>query len=201
MPVHTSDMNVALEQNELPVRLRFNQLVTDEELLRFCERNRLLQVERDANGELIVMLPTGTEGGNAELDVATELNIWARQDGRGRVLGPTSGVKLPDTAIRAADAAWVSWERYNAGSGTFRQFVPEFVIEVRSASDQLKDVREKMERWMSSSVELGWLIDPIRKAVEIYRPGQQPEIQEGHSVVYGEGSVAGFVLELGRIWS
>ena len=201
MPICISDTNVAFQETELPVRLRFVQPVTDEELLRFCDRNRLLQVERDPNGDLLIMSPTGTEGGNAELDIATELNLWARQDGRGRGLGPTSGVKLPDTAVRAADAAWVSWDRFNSSSpGAFRQFVPEFVIELRSTSDRLKDVREKMERWMSSGVELGWLIDPERKAVEIYRPGQQPEVQEGQSAAYGEGPVAGFVLELERIW-
>ena len=101
-------MNIALQETALPVRLRFEQPVSDEELLQFCERNHLLRVERDANGELILMSPTGTDGGNAELDIATELNIWARQDGRGRALGPNSGIRLPDTAVLAADAGWVS---------------------------------------------------------------------------------------------
>ncbi len=195
-------MNVALQETELPVRLRFEQPVSDEELLQFCERNHLLRVERDANGELILMSPTGTDGGNAELDIATELNIWARQDGRGRALGPNSGIRLPDTAVLAADAGWVSWERYNAAAGQtgFREFVPEFVIELRSESDRLADVRSKMERWMAYGVELGWLIDPAGKVVEIYRPGKAVEEQVGGSAVYGEGPVAGFVLELGRVW-
>lgn len=195
-------MNVALQNTKLPVRVRFERPMTDVELLQFCEQNELLRVERDANGELILMSPTGTDGGNAELDIATELNIWARQDGRGRALGPNSGVKLPDTAVRAADAGWVSWERYNAsaGEGGYREFVPEFVIELRSESDRLADVREKMAQWMANGVELGWLIDPSRKMVEIYRPGQKMEEQEGQSAVYGEGSVGGFVLELGKVW-
>ena len=195
-------MNVALQNTKLPVRVRFERPMTDAELLQFCEQNELLRVERDANGELILMSPTGTDGGNAELDIATELNIWARQDGRGRALGPNSGVKLPDTAVRAADAGWVSWERYNAsaGEGGYREFVPEFVIELRSESDRLADVREKMAQWMANGVELGWLIDPSRKMVEIYRPGQKMEEQEGQSAVYGEGLVGGFVLELGKVW-
>ena len=78
--------------------------------------------------------------------------------------------------------------------------VPEFVIELRSAADRLPDARTKMEQWMSYGVELGWLIDPARKVVEIYRPGKAVEQQEGHSAVYGDGPVAGFVLELARIW-
>ena len=194
-------MNLALPETVLPVRLRFEQPMTDEELMRFCAANELLRVERDANGELVIMSPTGTDGGNAELDIATELNIWARQDGRGRALGPNSGVKLPDTAVRAADAGWISWERYNASSTKgFRSAVPEFVIELRSPSDRLPDLREKMQQWLANGVELAWLIDPERKVVEIYRPGREVEVQEGHSAVYGEGSVGGFVLELARIW-
>jgi Uma2 family endonuclease len=195
-------MNVALQNAKLPVRVRFERPMTDAELLQFCEQNELLRVERDANGELILMSPTGTDGGNAELDIATELNIWARQDGRGRALGPNSGVKLPDTAVRAADAGWVSWERYNAsaGEGGYREFVPEFVIELRSDSDRLADVREKMAQWMANGVELGWLIDPSRKMVEVYRPGKKMEEQEGQSAVYGDGAVGGFVLELGKVW-
>jgi len=195
-------MILALPDIDQPVRLRFDHPVTDEELLRFCAENELLRVERDAKGELVLMSPTGTDGGNAELDIATDLNIWARQDGRGRALGPNSGVKLPDTAVRAADAGWVSWDRYNRSSGAtgYRQFVPEFVIEVRSATDRLPDAQAKMREWITYGVDLGWLVDPSRKTVEIYRPGQAMEEQVGHSAVYGEGPEGGFVLELGKVW-
>jgi Uma2 family endonuclease len=175
--------------------------MTDEELMRFCAENELLRIERDANGELIIMSPTGTDGGGAELEVGTELNLWARQDGRGKALGPNAGVKLPDTSVRAADAAWASWERYNAAPGQgYKQVVPEFVIELRSESDKLVDLREKMNQWIANGVELAWLLDPSRKAVEIYRPGREVEVLEGGSVVEGEGPVPGFVLELGKVW-
>ena len=195
-------MHVALPEIDQPVRISFKTPMTDEELMRFCAENELLRVERDANGELRLMSPTGTDGGNAELDIATELNIWARQHGGGRALGSNSGVKLPDTAVRAADAGWVSWERYNRspGEGGYRQFVPEFVIELRSESDGLPDVRAKMVEWVGYGVELGWLVDPSRKVVEIYRPGREVEVVEGGSAVEGEGPVAGFVLELGKVW-
>jgi Uma2 family endonuclease len=197
-------MNVAFAELDTPVHVRADRPITDEALMRFCKDNELLRVERDANGELVIMSPCGTEGGGVELDVATELNLWARQDGRGRALGPNSGVKLPDTSVRAADAAWISWERYNAVSAAerkvFARVCPEFVIEVRSEGDHLAPLREKMEMWLANGAELAWLVDPSRKTVEVYRPGREPEVQEGHSAVYGEGPVAGFVLELGRIW-
>jgi Uma2 family endonuclease len=195
-------MNIALPEVDQPIRLHLESPMTDDELMRFCAENDLLRAERNANGELSVMSPTGTDGGNVELDIATELNNWAREDGRGRALGPNSGVKLPDTAVRAANAGWVSWGRYNQSSGAkgYRQFVPEFVIEVRSDSDRLADVRAKIEEWMANGVELAWLVDPQRKAVVIYRPGREVEVLEGGSVVKGEGPVAGFVLELGKVW-
>jgi Uma2 family endonuclease len=197
-------MNLALSETELPVRLRFERPMTDDELMRFCAENELLRVERDANGELIVMSPTGTEGGNAELDVATELNLWARQDRRGKALGPNSGVTLPDGSVRAADAAWVSWERWNAlthdQQKRFAPICPHFVIELRSESDSLPQLQEKMRLWLANGAELAWLIDPSRKVVEIYRPGKAVEVQEGHTAVYGEDPVGGFVLELARIW-
>lgn len=195
-------MNIALPEIDQTVRLRFAQAMTDEELLRFCAVNEQARIERDANGELILMSPTGTDGGNVELDIATELNNWARQDGRGRALGPNSGVKLPDGSVRAADAGWVSWERYHASPTQpgFREFAPEFVIEVRSESDRLCELREKMRTWIANGVELAWLVDPARKVVEVYRTGRKVEEQEGQSAVYGEGPVDGFVLELGKVW-
>ncbi len=197
-------MNVSVAETELPVRLRFERPLTDDELLRFCAANALLRIERDVNGEIILMTPTGFEGGGIEGDVYGELRNWALQDGRGKAYGPNAGVTLPDGSMRAADASWVSWQRVKslgeAQRKTFAPICPEFVIEVRSETDRLSSVREKMQMWLANGCELGWLVDPARKAVEIYRPGQQPEVQEGQAAAYGEGPVTGFVLELGSIW-
>jgi Uma2 family endonuclease len=197
-------MNVAFPEAAEPVRVRFATPMTDEELLRFCAENELARIERDANGELIIMSPVGFDGAGVEGDVYGELRDWAKRDGRGKAYGPNAGVTLPDTSVRAADASWVSWNRINSLSAEERKgyarICPEFVIEVRSASDRLKDMHEKMEMWLTNGVELAWLVDPLRKAVEIYRPGREPEVLVGGSAVEGEGPVAGFVLELGRVW-
>jgi len=161
-------------------------------------------MERSAQGELLIMSPTGFEGGGVEGDVFGELRNWALEDGRGKAYKSNTGVTLPDTSVRAADAFWVSWEKINALSPSdrkrFAHICPKFVIEVRSESDALADLREKIQEWLANGCELAWLVDPSRKAVEIYRPDQQPEIQEGHTAAYGEGPVDGFALELGRIW-
>ena len=197
-------MSFALTEVELPIRIHRESPMTDDEFMSFCAANEPLRYERDANGEIIVMSPTGAEGSGFETDVTIELGIWARSDGRGKVFGPTAGFKLPDTSVRAADAAWLSWRKWNALAHeerkSFAPTCPEFVIEVRSETDRLPPLQEKMGIWLANGVELAWLIDPKRKVVEIYRPGDQPEIHEQPTSVQGDGPVAGFELVMARIW-
>jgi Uma2 family endonuclease len=198
-------MNLALSETELPVRLRFERPMTDEELLRFCNQNEPLRVERDANGELIVMSPTWSETSSKNSDLTYQLEKWVRETNSGKPFDSNGGFTLPDTSMRAADAAWISWARWNALTDEQRhgyaKICPQFVVELRSETDRLSDVQEKMGQWIANGAELGWLIDPLRKLVEIYRPGRQVEVLEGGSCVEGDGPVGGFVLELARIWS
>ncbi len=197
-------MSIAIPETELPVRMSFERPMTDEALLRFCAANPLARVEREPNGDIKVMSPTGNEGAGFDTDITVEMAIWARQDGRGRVYNSNAGWKLRDGSMRSADAHWISWERLKAMSQAerkgFPSMCPEFVIELRSETDALKPLQEKMGMWLANGAELGWLVDPRRKVVEIYRPGCEPEVLEGGSAVEGEGPVAGFVLELGKIW-
>jgi len=178
--------------------------VSDEELWRFCSINEQLRVERDANGELILMSPNGLEGSGWTSEINADLTIWARQDGRGKVFDSNGGFTLPDGSMRAPDASWVSWQRWDAlpkaEQKRFGRVVPEFVIELRSESDRLPELKAKMRIWIENGVEIGWLVDPSRKVVEIYRPGEQPEIHENPSSVQGTGPIAGFELVMDRIW-
>ncbi len=198
-------MKLALEGVELPIRLRLERPLTDLELMHFCAVNELVRVERDANGELILMSPTGLEGSSWNSELITELNLWARQDGRGKVFDSNGGFTLPDGSMRAPDAAWVSWRRWNAvpreEQKRFGRVSPEFVIEMRSENDRLSMLQDKMWLWIRNGVELAWLIDPQRKVVEVYRPGEEPEMHEQPTSVQGSGPVAGFELVLERIWS
>ena len=198
-------MSIELAGLEPPARLVLSQPISAEEFWHVSQQNPDLRLERSAKGELLIMSPTGLEGGGVETDVVGELRTWALQEGRGKAFGSNAGITLPDTSVRAADACWISWEKLNALTpGQRKRFAPvcpEFVIEVLSPSDSLRDLREKMQSWLDNGVELAWLIDPERKAVEIYRHGQPPETQTGHTAVYGEGAVAGFVLELARVWA
>src|ERR1700685_739789 len=106
-------MNLELGEVELPVRLRFERPMTDEELMRFCAVNEMWRGGRDGNGEMIVMTPTGLEGSSWNSEVNADLTHWARRDGRGKVFDSNGGFTLPDGSMRSPDAAWVSWERWN----------------------------------------------------------------------------------------
>jgi len=196
-------MNFAL-QVELPVRIRPEQPMTDEELMRFCAVNELLRVERDANGELIVMSPTGTDTGATNSELNFQLKLYARETNAGVAFDSNTGFTLPDGSMRSPDAALISWPRWNALTKEerrrFAPICPEFVIELRSPSDSLSELQAKMRVWIANGVELAWLIDPERKIVEIYRTGREPGILEGGCSVFGDGPVAGFVLELATIW-
>jgi len=197
-------MNIELADVELPARLTFKQPVSADEFWRLSQQNPDLRLERSASGELLIMSPTGLEGAGIEGDVFGELREWALKDGRGKAYSSNAGITLSDGSVRAADACWISWDKLRPLTPEQRQrfapVTPEFIIEVRSPSDSLPDLREKMNGWIANGVELAWLIDPSRKAVEIYRSNRQPEIQEGHTAIYGEGPVGGFVLELARVW-
>jgi Uma2 family endonuclease len=163
-----------------------------------------MRFERDANGELIVMSPTGTGGGRIESRVYLALGNWAVADGRGEAYGPTTGFKLPDNSVRAADAAWMSSLRWDALDAEelkrFARACPEFVIEIRSESDRLAPLQEKMQMWIDNGAEVAWLIDPIEKAVTIYRPGDEPEHLAHPTSVQGTGPIARFELVMARIW-
>lgn len=197
-------MNLTFTEQQSPFRIRFAHPLTSEEMEQFCATNKPMRVERDSNGELIVMTPVNSDGGWLENEVNLELGIWARRDGRGRSFGPTAGFTLPDTSVRAADAAWVSLSRWQAltrdQQQTYAPICPEFVIEIRSRTDRLPPLEAKMEMWIANGTELAWLIDPQRKVVAIYRPGNTPEVLQEPTSVQGTGPMAGFELIMAGIW-
>jgi Uma2 family endonuclease len=198
-------MNLALTDVGLPVRLRFDRPMTDEELMRFCAVNDDLSVEREPNGEILVMTPANIKTSTMNSRINRLLDEWAEADGRGIVSGPDGGYTLPDGSMRAPDAAWVANRRWQALSkedqGRFAPICPDFVIELRSPSDNLADLQAKMEMWIANGAEVAWLVDPLEKAVSIYRPGEQPEHLAQPTSVQGTGPIAGFELVLARIWA
>ncbi len=186
--------------------LNFNPVLelNDEQFLQICQANPDLQLERTAYGELLIMSPTGGETGNRNAELIGELIIWNRQKQQGKVFDSSTGFKLPNGAIRSPDVAWIKQQRWEQLSATEKQkflpIAPDFVIELRSETDSLKEVQDKLTEYMENGVKLGWLIDPIQKQVQIYRD-QAPMEQLNHpKTISGEPLLTGFLLDLSLVW-
>lgn len=179
--------------------------LTDEAFYQLCRNNSDLRFERTAKGELIIMPPVGGEGGKREADLIIDLGTWNRQAQLGVVFSSSAGFKLPNGANRSPDAAWVSQARWDALSPEQRRrfppLAPDFVIELRSETDELETLQAKMREYIENGVRLGWLLDPKTRQVEIYRPNQMPEILENPDSLSEEDLLPGFVLDLSRIFA
>ncbi len=200
------EIPLTLANLPLPVRISLEYPMSDEELLLFCAANEVLRIEREPNGELTVMSPTGTGAGDTDSEINYQLRLWAHRTDSVVIFSSSTGFRLRDGSMRSPDAAAVARELWHAlpaeqrRSG-FAPLCPQFVIELRSPSDRLSDLQTKMAEWLRNGTELAWLIDPERQTVEIYRPGiPEPEVLAQPVTVQGEGPVAGFVLETERIW-
>jgi Uma2 family endonuclease len=197
-------MGLALNEIEPPVRLRPDPPMTDAEFMHFCAANEPLRFEREPDGEILVMTPAGNRTGRINAYIIHILAAWSDLDGRGYYFDSSTGFTLPDGSIRSPDAAWVQASRWDALTEEDKDraspLCPDFIIELRSPSDRLPNLKTKMNRWISNGVEVGWLIDPIEKAVTIYRPGDQPELLAQPTSVQGTGPIAGFELVMSRIW-
>ncbi|BAZ25186.1 hypothetical protein NIES4073_60900 [Kalymmatonema gypsitolerans NIES-4073] len=179
--------------------------MTDEQFFEFCQVNRDLRIERDKFGEISIMPPTGSETGNRSGSIFGELYIWANQDGTGICFDSSTGFKLSTGAERSPDASWMKLERWNALTSEQKQgfapICPDFVVELRSSSDNLQPLKEKMEEYMSEpGIQLGWLIDRKHRKVYIYRPGMPEECLDNPATVSGEQVLPGFVLNMTKIW-
>ncbi len=179
--------------------------MTDEQFSEFCQVNRDLQIERNKLGELVIMPPTGSETGNREVNILGQLWVWTEQDGTGIAFSSSTGFKLSTGAERSPDASWIKLERWNALSAEqqekFAPICPDFVVELRSPSDNLQSLQEKMEEYMQEpGIQLGWLIDRKQRQVYIYRPGKPEECLDHPASVSGESVLPGFVLNMSKIW-
>ncbi len=198
-------MGLSFEGLKLPVRIVPAVALSDDEFIAFSRAHKPYRFEKSSSGEIIVMTPAGNRSDEREADLVTDLKIWARADGRGRVNGPNAGWNLADGWTRSPDASWTSNEQLDRFTSKEREkflpICPEFVAEVRSQSDSVVATQEKMELWMANGAQLGWLIDPYTATVYVYRPGQQPETLQTPELLEGEGPIAGFRLEMERFWA
>lgn len=178
--------------------------VTHEQFQQIAAVNRELRLERTATGELIVMAPTGSDTGHRNQDMSGQLWLWNRQTKLGVVFDSSSGFKLPNGADRSPDASWIKLERWQTLTPKQREgfapLCPDFVVELRSKSDNMEPLREKMLEYMANGSRLGWLIDRQNQKVEIYRQNQDVEILDRPRTLSGEDVLPGFILDLTDVW-
>lgn len=195
-----------IQTQSVPLMLNLPTIepMTHEQFYEFCLANRDLRIERSANGEVIIMPPAFSDTGNRNIKVAQQLANWADQDGTGETFDSSAGFTLPNGATRSPDASWIKLERWNAlteeQKASFAPICPDFVIELRSASDRLSDLQDKMQEYIDNGALLGFLIDRKNRLVYVYRPNQEPEILDNPETVSGEPVLPGFVLRMAKIW-
>ncbi|HET9218630.1 MAG TPA: Uma2 family endonuclease [Terriglobia bacterium] len=200
MPTIQADSDFRLVLDFQNVRLK------DEQFFRLCSDNSDLRIEMSAAGELIIMAPCKPMTGRRNAKIAQRLSNWAEQDGTGECFDSSSLFSLPNGAKRSPDSSWIlraRWERIpeeeRNNAEKFEEICPDFVIELRSLSDRLPDLKEKMEEYMANGARLGWLLDPIDNFAIIYRPGQPPERVETPTILSGESVLPGFNFDFREI--
>ena len=172
--------------------------LSDEQFYQLCVNNPDLVLERDAKGALILMSPVGGESGNRELKFGGELYLWNKQTQLGEVVSSSTIFRLPGGGSRSPDASWFDFSRWQSLTPEQRQkfppIAPDFVLELRSRTDDLATLQAKMQEYIASGVRLGWLINPQDQQVEIYRLGQAKEVNPLPAELSGEAVLPGFEL-------
>ncbi|OLD27474.1 MAG: hypothetical protein AUJ04_03930 [Acidobacteria bacterium 13_1_40CM_3_55_6] len=191
-------------QAYITLRLKPAIKMTDDEFFALCQLNRDLRLERNAEGDIKVMPPTGGETGNRNAEITGQLVIWTKQDGTGAAFDSSTGFKLPNGADRSPDAAWVQKSRLavltQEEKEKFLPLCPDFVIELLSPSDELEEVKAKMDEYIENGARLGWLLEPRSRRVYVYRPGESVIMIENTGQISGDPELPGFVLNLREIW-
>jgi Uma2 family endonuclease len=187
-----------------PIQLKINTKAwTDEEYFDFCQQHKDLRIETNKDGDLIIMPPTGAETSDRNTEILRQLANWAREDKKGKVFESNVEFELPNGAKKSPDASWILRERYFSLTLEQREgfppIAPDFVVELRSKTDRLKPIQDKMAEYIENGVRLGWLIDPYKKRVHIYRQNGEIEILENPKIVSGEDVLEGFELDLEEI--
>lgn len=200
-----SQTTMTPEPNE-PYRLNIRSMsLTDEQFLRLCAENPEMQLELNAQGELVIMPPTGSKTGLRNGELSSALTVWAKADGTGVAFDSSTLFALPNGARRSPDASWIRRERWTMLTEDQQEgpvpLCPDFVVELRSRTDRLSILQEKMREYIDNGARLGWLIDLVEKRVYVYRPGQTVETLDNPATVSGESVLPGFILNVRELWA
>ena len=200
----TTTLLIQADSAPIAINLPTLSQMTMPEFYEFCQVNPELRIERSAKGEVIIMSPAFSDSGNRNFNLAVQLGVWAEKDGTGIGFDSSAGFTLPNGATRAPDVAWIKADRWDelaeAEKASFAPLCPDFVIELRSASDSLITLQAKLQEYIENGAVLGWLIDLKQRQVHIYRPNQAIEILENPEAVTGDPELPGFILKMAKVW-
>jgi Uma2 family endonuclease len=178
--------------------------LTPEQFFRLCSDNPDLCLELTAQKEIVIMPPSGAESGGRNFDLAAQLSEWMKRDRTGKGFDSSAGFTLPNGAVRAPDLAWIRRERWDSLSKEQREkfapICPDFVVEIRSKRDIVRELKAKMVEYIDNGTRLAWLIDPFRRRVYVYRPGHKPEQLDNPVSVSADPVLPGFTLQMAEIW-
>ncbi|MEA5554519.1 Uma2 family endonuclease [Anabaena cylindrica UHCC 0172] len=178
--------------------------LTDNQFYQLCRENPDVKFERNAEGELLIMSPTGGETGKCNSEINADFVIWNRKTKLGVCFDSSTCFKLPNGANRSPDVAWIKKDRWDAltqeEQAKFPPIAPDFILELMSPSDSLQEVQKKMQEYINNGVKLGWLINSKIRQVEIYRFHKPVEILESPIELFGEDILPGFILNLQTVW-
>jgi Uma2 family endonuclease len=177
--------------------------ITDEVLEQLCRENPEAKLETNAQGQLIVMSPTGSQSGKFNLSLSSQVWYWNSQTLLGVAFDSFTGFKLSNGAVRSPDVSWIAIARWNVLTDKqkrgFAPIDPDFVIELMSPTDELLELQQKMSEYMACGVRLGWLINPDEKQVEIYRQGQDKQVLANPTSLSGSDFLPGLTVDLAEI--
>lgn len=185
----------------IPLNLPAIETFTDDELVAFSVANPDLNVERNEKGQLFInMTPTFALSSSNNSELITELGLWNRRYKAGKVLESNGGYFLKDSSMRVPDVAWIKLDRWNAltmaEKKSFPRLVPDFIIELKSESDSLADLKAKMLKWVENGVRLAWLVSTEDELTYIYQPGQLPTTCSFEEILYGEDVLIDFSVKM-----
>ncbi|MEO7314045.1 MAG: Uma2 family endonuclease [Ginsengibacter sp.] len=194
-------MEISLNNASLIVKGNLSDDMSDKEFYDFCQQNELFKIERDENKQIIIMPPTNTNTGRTNGKLFFELELWNRIMNRGVCFDSSTGFTLPDGSVRSPDASWLSADKWDQLStkekNEFSRICPDFVIELKSKTDNLQTLTKKMTKWIKNGCRLAWLINPENKTVQIFREnGTEEMIQDFDKILSGENVLPEFELNL-----
>lgn len=196
-----SERRLYLQGMDLLIRHRVFEEMDDAEFYNLCMQNRDLRFERTPDGNIIVMSPASSISGDLNSEIDYQLRKWNKENKLGKCFDSSAGFTLPDNSVRSPDASFIFIERWNALSTDqrkgFAHICPDFIIELKSETDTLQALTQKMQEYLNNGCRMGWLIDPVKEQLLIFIPDQNVRIIEGFNQSVAEESILpGFALDL-----